>query len=310
MSDGAPRIGVMGTGAIGGYVGARLAEAGAEVTFVARGRHLAAIRDTGLRVSSPLGDVHLKPGSATDAPTTVGQVDFVLLGTKLYDVETAAQAMASMVGDATAVVCVQNGVDAPELVARLYGRARVVGATVMINAEIVAPGVIRHNALNRLMVGELDGQASGRLTRFVALANAAGIETVSSPDIRLEIWRKFLMMAPMTALSAMARVPLGRLRQHAETWRLAAQGMREVVAVANAAGVGLTEDDVQRTLEFMQGVPTTWRGSLAVDLEQGRRLEVDWLSGAICRRGRAAGIPTPFHEVAWGVLKPHAAGAG
>jgi len=310
VSDGAPRIGVMGTGAIGGYVGARLAEAGAEVTFVARGRHLAAIRDTGLRVSSPLGDVHLKPGSATDAPTTVGQVDFVLLGTKLYDVETAAQAMASMVGDATAVVCVQNGVDAPDLVARLYGRARVVAATVMINAEIVAPGVIRHNALNRLTVGELDGRASGRLTRFVALANASGIETVSSPDIRLEIWRKFLMMAPMTALSAMTRVPLGRMRQQEETWRLAAQGMREVVAVANAAGVGLTEDDVQRTLEFMQGVPTTWRGSLAVDLEQGRRLEVDWLSGAICRRGRAAGIPTPFHEAAWGVLKPHAAGAG
>jgi 2-dehydropantoate 2-reductase len=303
------RIAVMGAGAIGGYLGARLSAAGGEVTFIARNRHLAAIREVGLRVTSPLGDVRVHPASATDDPKSVGEVDIVLLGTKLYDVETVAPAIAPMIGGATAIVCPQNGVDAPDLLAGLYGPAHVVGAVVVINAEIVEPGVIRHNALNRLTVGELDGQASGRLTRLVTLTSAAGIETVLSPDIRLEIWRKFLLMAPMTALSAMARVPLGRLRAHEETWRLAAQGMREVVAVANAAGVGLTEEDVQRTLVFMQGVPATWTGSLAVDLQQGRRLEVDWLSGAICRRGRAAGILTPFHEMALGVLKPHAGGA-
>ncbi len=302
------KIAVMGTGAIGGYVGARLAAAGAGVTFLARGRHLAAIREGGLRVRSPLGDVHVDPASATDDPAAVGEVDVVLLGTKLYDVEAAARAIPPMLGAETAVVCVQNGVDAPDIVARVCGRAHVVGGVVMINGEITAPGVIRHNALNRLTVGELDGSASGRLERFVALASAAGIETVLSRDIGLEIWRKFLVLAPMAALSAMTRVALAEIRRHAETWCLAEQGMREVVAVANAQGIGLTEEDVQRTLAFVEGMPATWRASLAVDLEQGRRLEVEWLSGAVCRLGQAAGIETPFHRVALGALKPHAAG--
>jgi 2-dehydropantoate 2-reductase len=304
------KIAVMGTGAIGGYVGARLAAAGARVSFVARGRHLAAIREAGLRVSSPLGDLHVDPASATDDPAAVGAVDVVLLGTKLFDLEAAAPAMAPMIGGETAIVCLQNGVDATGMVARLYGPAHVVGAVVMINGEITAPGAIRHNAMNRLTVGELDGRASGRLARFAALANGAGIETAVSPDIRRDIWRKLLLLAPMGALSAMTRVPLARIREQPETWRLAEQGMREVVAVANAEGVALTAADVQGTLAFVQGMPPTWKASLAVDLEQGRRLEIDWLSGAICRRGRAAGIPTPFHDAALGALKPHAAGAG
>jgi 2-dehydropantoate 2-reductase len=194
-------------------------------------------------------------------------------------------------------------------VARLYGRPHVVGGVVVINGEIVAPGVIRHNALNRLTVGELDGRESARLARLVALSNAAGIEASASRDIRLEIWRKFLVLAPMAALSAMTRVTLDRLRAHEETWRLAERGMREVVAVAKAEGVGLDEEDVRSALAFVQGMPATWRASLAVDLEHGRRLETDWLAGAVVRRGQAAGIETPFHRIALGVLKPHAAGS-
>jgi 2-dehydropantoate 2-reductase len=314
LADGPPakdetmRIAVMGAGAIGGYVGARLAAAGATVTFIARGRHLAAIREGGLRVSSPLGDVHVDPASATDDPGAVGEVDVVLLGTKLYDVEAAAPALGPMVGGDTAIVCLQNGVDAPEIVARLYGD-HVVGGVVVINGEVAAPGVIRHNAMNRLAVGELDGRPSDRLARFVALASAAGIETTLSPDIRLEIWRKLLLLAPLGAISAMTRIVLARIRERRETWALVERGMREVVAVANASGVGLVDEDVERTLAFAQGMPGTWKASLTVDLEQGRRLEVEWLSGAVCRRGRAAGIPTPFHDVALGVLMPHAAGA-
>jgi 2-dehydropantoate 2-reductase len=304
------KVAVMGAGAIGGYVGARLAAAGADVTFVARGQHLAAMRRAGLRIVSPLGDLHLEPTAATDEPAAVGKVDVVLLATKLYDVEPAASAIPPMIDAETAVVCLQNGVDAPDIVARRCGRTHVVGGVVMINGEIAAPGVIRHNALNRLTVGELDGRPSARLERLVALANEAGIETTLSPDIRLEIWRKFLLLAPMAALSAMTRVELARIRREEATWRLAEQGMREVAAVAEAEGIGLTEEDVRRTLAFVQGMPPTWRASTAVDLEQGRRLEVDWLSGAVCRRGRAAAIPTPFHDVALGVLKPHAAGRG
>jgi 2-dehydropantoate 2-reductase len=304
------RIAVMGAGAIGGYLGARLAVAGAEVAFVARGPHLAAIRERGLEVRSPLGDVRVDAATATDDPAAVGEVDAVLLATKLYDVAPAARAIAPMVGADTAVVCLQNGVDATGIAARSYGRDRVVGGVVLINAEITAPGVVRHNALNRFTVGELDGRPSARLERLVALATRAGIEAAMSQDIRLEIWRKFLLLALMSALSAMTGVELARIREQTETWQLAEQGMREVVAVANAEGVELTEQDVQHTLAFVQGMSPTWRASLAVDLRQGRRLEVDWLSGAVCRLGQAAGIPTPFHRVALGVLKPHAPGGG
>ncbi|HEX2502148.1 MAG TPA: 2-dehydropantoate 2-reductase [Methylomirabilota bacterium] len=303
------KIAVMGTGAIGGYIGARLTAGGAVVTFIARGPHLAAIRKDGLKILSPLGDLLVAPASATDDPGAVGPVDAVLLATKLYDVEAAARAIGPMLGRETAVVCLQNGVDATDIVAGLHGRPRVVGGVVVINGEVVAPGVIRHNALNRLTLGELDGRESARLTRLVALTRAAGIDAVLSTDIRLEIWRKLMVLAPMAALSAMTRVPLARLRAHEETWRLAEQGMREVAAVARAQGVGLTEEDVESALAFVQGMPATWRASLAVDLEQGRRLEIDGLAGAVVRRGQTAGIETPFHRVALGVLKPHAAGA-
>ena len=304
------RVAVMGTGAIGGYIGARLSSVGAEVTFVARGPHLAAIRERGLRILSPFGDLQLDRVSATDDPQTVGDVDVVLLGTKLYDAEAAAAAISPMLGPRTAVVCIQNGVDAPEIVARAYGRERVVGCVVMINGEITGPGVIRHNAMNRLTLGELTARSSERVEHLTSLARAAGIEAVLSPDIRLELWRKFLLLAPMAAISAMTRVPLARIREQADTWRLAADGMREVVEVANAQGVRLTEEDIQRTLAFVQTMPPTWRASLAVDLEQGRRLEIDWLSGTVCRLGQAAGIATPFHRVALGALKPYAAGGG
>src|SRR5262249_36120547 len=172
-----------------------------------------------------------------------------------------------------------------------------------------ARGVIRHNALNRLTVGELDGSPSGRLERFTALASAAGIETTLSREIGLEIWRKFLLLAPMGALSAMTRVALAGIRQHPETWRLAEQGMREVVAVGRAQGSALPGEDVQRTLALVESLPAAGRASRAVDLTQGRRLEVEWLSGTVCRLGQAAGIDTPFHRVALGALKPHAAGA-
>jgi 2-dehydropantoate 2-reductase len=302
------KIAMMGSGAIGGYLGARLSAAGAEVTFLARGPHLAAIRARGLSIQSPLGDLLIAPAAATDEPATVGAVDAVLLATKLYDVAAAAAAIGPMVGPETAIVCLQNGIDAADIVARLHGGRHVIGGVVMINGEITAPGVIRHNALNRLTVGELDGRQSARLARLVALGNRAGIETVASPDIRLEIWRKFLVLAPMAALSAMTRVPLARIHAHPETWRLAEEGMREVVAVAGTQGVALGEEDVQRTLAFVRGMPATWRASLAVDLEQGRRLEIAWLAGAVARLGQAAGIDTPFHRVALGVLTPHAAG--
>jgi 2-dehydropantoate 2-reductase len=179
----------------------------------------------------------------------------------------------------------------------------------MVNAQLAEPGLVRHNAMNGLIVGEMDGRKSDRLSRLVALGQAGGLEARVSPEIRLEMWRKFLLIGSMGPLSALTRVPLGAIRDSAETWALAEQAMREVVAVARAEGVPLGEDDVQRTSAMMKGAPPALKASLLTDLEQGRRLELEWLSGAVCRIGAAHNIDTPFHRFTVGILKPHAAGA-
>lgn len=302
------RIAVMGTGAIGGYVGARLATTGAEVVFIARGAHLAAIREAGLKVTSPLGDLHINPATATDDPAEVGPIDMVLLGVKLYDVEAAVRALQPMLIPETGVVSLQNGVNAPTVIAEIAGPAHCIPGVVLINGEIAGPGTIQHNALNSLIVGEPDGSSSARLERFVEPGNKGGLEVTLSPDIWLEVWRKFLLMASMGGLSAMTRVPLGRIRETPATWRLAEQAMCEIVAVAQAEGVGLTEVDIENALAYVQGVPSTWKASLTFDLEQGKRLEVEWLAGAVCRLGEKAGIDTPFHRTVLGALMPHASG--
>ena len=303
------KIAVMGTGAMGGYVGARLAAAGAEVTFIARGPHLAAIRKDGLKVTSPLGDAHINPAAATDDPAQVGPVDMILLGVKLYDVADAAKAALPMLGPETGIISLQNGVKAPTMIAGIAGTAHSVPGVALINGEIAEPGVIQHNAMNGLTVGETDGRASGRLERLVELARKGGLEATLSADIRLEMWRKVLLLTPMAGLSAMTRVAMARLRETPETWRLAAPAMAEVVAVAQAEGVGLAEADIENTLAFVQAMVPTWQASLTVDLMLGKRLEVEWLHGTICRLGEKHGIDTPFHRVVLGALMPHANGA-
>lgn len=302
-------IAVMGTGAIGGYLGGRLADAGAEVSVVARGAHLAAIREHGLKVTSPAGDTHLRPAVASDDPAAIGPVDVVLLGVKLYDVATATTACKPFLKPQTAVVTLQNGVDAPGVVDEVLGPGHAMPSVVMINAEIAAPGVIQHNALNGLIVGEPDGGTSERLQRFVDLMEQTSVETTLSPDIRRELWRKLLMLASMGGISAVTRAPLARIRETPETWRLAGAAMREVVAVAQSQGVGLAEQDVEETLAFVQTMSPTWQASLTVDLLNGRRLEVEWLSGTVVRLAEAAGIDTPMHRFILGALMPHAGGA-
>lgn len=303
------KIGVMGTGAMGGYVGARLATGGADVSFIARGAHLAAIREGGLKVTSPFGDMLIDPATATDDPADIGPVDLVLLAVKMYDVETVAAFIRPMVGAETGVVTLQNGVDAPGIVAGLFGEARTVGGVCVINGEIVAPGVIQHNALNAVIVGELSGDESERLSRFAEIANAGGVETRVSTDIRLDLWRKMMLLAPLGALSAMIRLQHARYHDLPESWRLVEMGVREVLAVGNAHGIPLGEVDIENTMKLAHGMQPTWKASITVDLEQGKRLEVEGLAGAVCRYGEEVGVETPFHRVALGVLKPHANGA-
>lgn len=304
------KVAVMGTGAIGGYIGARLAAAGVEVGLIARGAHLERIRADGLSVTSPLGDLSVRPAVASNDPGEVGIADIVLFAVKLYDMTEAAETIRPMVGPDSLVIFLQNGVDAEAVLRNVYGPRQVAGGVALINGALAAPGVIEHRALNDLVVGPLDGADDDRLDAFVAATRDAGINAVLKPDVRGEIWRKFLLLAPMASLSAMTRVRLGQIRAQPATWALAETGMREVAAVAAAEGVALSEDDIARTLGFVAGMPETWQASTLIDLEQGKRLEVEWLAGAVCRLADKHGLEVPFHRTALGALMPHAAGAG
>ena len=304
------KIAVMGTGAMGGYVGARLSEAGAEVTFIARGPHLAAMRQDGLKVTSPEGDIHINPVSATDDPDGVGPMDLILLGVKLFDVEKAVNDLRPMLGPDTGVISLQNGIDTPGVISRVAGPQHNVPGIAMINGEIAAPGLIQHNAMNELIVGEPDGRASPRMTALEELGGNSALNLVISTDIEAQLWRKVLGLTPAAGLSCLTRLPLGRVRETPESWDLLQEAMAEVVAVAQAEGIGLGEIDIQSvSASVKEFMPPTWRGSLVTDLEAGRRLEVEWLHGAIYRLGKKHGIDTPFHRVVLGALMPYANGA-
>ena len=303
------KIAVMGTGAMGGYVGARLAEAGAEVTFIARGPHLAAIRQDGLMVTSPEGDIRINPVSATDDPTSVGPVDFILLGVKLYDVEKAVNDLRPMLGPDTGVISLQNGIDTPGIISRVAGRQHNVPGIAMINGQIAAPGLIQHNAMNELIVGEPDGEISTRMTALKNLGSSSALNLVISTNIQMQLWRKVLALTPTAGLSCLTRLPLGQVRDTSESWDLLQEAMAEVITVAQAEGIGLGKSDIQSvSASIKEFMPPNWRGSLVTDLEAGRRLEVEWLHGAIHRLGKKHGIDTPFHRVVLGALMPYASG--
>ena len=304
------KIAVMGTGAMGGYVGARLAEAGAEVTFIARGPHLAAIRQDGLMVTSPEGDIRINPVSATDDPTSVGPVDFILLGVKLFDVEKAVNDLQPMLGPDTGVISLQNGIDTPGIISRVAGRQHNVPGIAMINGQIAAPGLIQHNAMNELGVGEPDGETSTRMTALKKLGSSSALNLVISTNIQTQLWRKVLALTPTAGLSCLTRLPLGQVRDTSESWDLLQEAMAEVIAVAQAEGIALGKSDIQSvSASIKEFMPPNWRGSLVTDLEAGRRLEGEWLHGAIHRLGKKHDIDTPFHRVVLGALMPYASGA-
>jgi 2-dehydropantoate 2-reductase len=304
------RIAVFGTGGVGGYFGGRLAASGADVSFIARGPHLEAIRANGLKVTSELGDVLVKPARATDKPAELGPVDAVLFAPKLYDCESAAEAAKPLVGPNTVVISVLNGVDATDRMIPILGREHVAGGVVYISAAIAAPGVVAHYGRNAQMAfGELDGGGSERLQRFLAACEKAGIDAKLRENIQWWIWSKFAMLAPFAAATAMTRQPIGPIRSDPDGRRLLTDAIAEVAAVAKARGVDLGADAVERTMKNVDAVPPTMKASMLFDLERGNRLEVEWLSGAVWRLGREAGIDTPVHRVAYAALKPFANGA-
>ena len=299
------RIAVIGAGGVGGAFGAALAQAGADVTFVARGAHLAAMRDKGLRVEGGRGETVVSPAQATDDPLTIGPVDFVLFCVKLWDVESAGAAIKPLIGPTTAVIPLQNGVDASERLVPILGSAAVMGGVAQISATIAEPGVIRQvGTFMRLIFGELEGGKSARGDAFLGLCQKAGFDATHSDQIMTELWMKFVLLATNSALTAATRTPVGVLRDDPDIMPLFQRASAEVVAVGRACGISLPEDAVERIAGFTKSAPPAMMASMAHDLIRGNRIELPWLSGKVVALGRAHGVPTPVHEVLYAVLKP------
>ena len=303
------RIAVMGAGAVGGYFGARLAAAGASVAFVARGRHLAAIRADGLRIDSASGNLHLRDVQVTDDPAAIGPVDIVLFAVKLWDTEEGAAAVRPLVGPETAVIALQNGVTSPDVLVQTLGAHNVVGGVAHIAAQVAEPGLIRHTGtLARLSFGELDGRSSERLTLFHGLAAKAGFDAILTNDILGIIWEKFAFLAPFSGITALTRQPVGVFRTVPETRALFLDAVSEVAHLARARGVGLGMDVVERIGSLIDTLVPEMKSSMLNDLERGGRLELPWLSGAVVRLGLELSVPTPVHRVIAAALAPYADG--
>lgn len=305
------RIAVIGAGGIGGIYGAALAKAGAEVIFIARGAHLAAIRDKGLRIEGDRGETHVQPTQATDDPAGIGPVDYVLFCVKLWDVESAGAGLRPMVGPQTAVIPLQNGVDAHDRLIPILGPAAVMGGSAFVTGSIVAPGVIRQTgAYQQMTFGELDRSMSTRGRRLAELCVTAGIEGIFSPDIRIPLWDKFLLVVPLANLNALTRLPLGKWRGEPELVALYEASLRETAAVGRAEGVNLAADAVERGMAQMWSMPDHHMTSMGNDLLRGNRLELPWLAGKVVELGRKHAIPTPANGgFVYAALKPYVNGA-
>jgi len=304
------RIAVIGAGGVGGPFGAALATAGGDVTFVARGAHLAAMRTRGLSVLSPRGDVNLRSVQASDEPASIGPVDVVLFCVKLWDLESAGAAIRPLVGPNTAVIPLQNGIDASDRLIPILGRDAVMGGVAQISATVADPGVIRQTGtFMRLVFGELDGRSSARGAAFHSLCQNAGFDSVNSNEILAELWDKFVLRATNSSVAALTRLPFGKLRDDPEVFALFERGVAEVAAVGRARGVDLPADIEARALRATRSFPAEMMPSMAVDLLRGNRLELPWLAGKVVALGRELGVPTPTYEVMYAALKPYANGA-
>jgi 2-dehydropantoate 2-reductase len=303
------RIAVMAAGAVGGYFGARLALAGHEVAFVARGRQLAALRAHGLRVESPLGDMHLPDVQVTDDPATIGAVDLVLFSVKLWDTPEAAQASKPLLGANTAVVSFQNGVVKDDILRQALGAGHVIGGLCYIAATIAEPGLIRHSGeLQKLVFGEYDGSLSPRVRQFRDACAGSGIDVEVSGQIEQAIWEKFVFLVGLSGTTSLARTPIGPIRSHPRSRAFLRDVMDEVVQVARAEGVPLPADYADERLAFADTVPAGMTSSMHHDLEQGNRLEVPWLSGDVVERGARLGLATPCNRAIFDILSIHSEG--
>jgi len=298
------KIAIFGSGGVGGYFGGRLAAAGEDVTFLARGAHLKALQDTGLHIASPLGNVHLPKVQAADRPEAIGPVDVVLFTVKLYDVDASAATLAPLIGPDTVVITLQNGVDAMDMVGKHVGNEHVAGGAAYIVAVIDEPGHIRHTIAQQLVFGERDGRRSDRLVALEQAGVRAGFQAQATTDVESALWTKFVRLATWSGMTSATRSPLGVLRDTTETYEMMIAAIEEVIAVGRARGVKFPGDIMDGTITLMKNFPHGSKSSMLEDLERGRRLELPWLSGAVVRIGREVGVPTPIHRFINAVLTP------
>jgi 2-dehydropantoate 2-reductase len=286
------RIAVIGAGGVGGYFGARLAEAGTDVAFIARGAHLRAMRSTGLRIQSPKGNLNLSTVVATDDPAAIGHVDVVFFTVKLYDTEAACALLPPLIGPHTVVVTFQNGIDSVALLSKAVGRDHVAGGVAHVQAAIAEPGVIRHTALALLIFGELDGARSPRL------------EAKLADRIEHELWLKFVRLTALSGTMAVTRSPLGVLRDDPDLWAMLQAAIMEAMAVAHARGIQFPPKAFREMLEHIGAIPPHAKSSMLEDLEHGRRLELPWLNTRLADLAMELGVPTPIHRFISTALKP------
>ncbi|HEY9529118.1 MAG TPA: ketopantoate reductase family protein [Anaerolineales bacterium] len=299
------KILIMGTGGVGGYYGGLLAQQGNEVTFISRGAHLYAIRHEGLKVKSIHGDFKVFPANATEDPAKVEPVDLVLFCVKTYNTDEAAEGIRPVIGPRTAVLSLQNGVDAAERIGKLVGMEHVIGGATWLSSAVEEPGVIKQiSQFRRIVFGELAGGRSERLQSIFEVLNSTGVTVEVSEDIQKVLWTKFVFISAVSALGSITRLPMGDYRAVPETRNLLSGIMQEVEALARAQGIPLDPDVVQKSLEFMDHTAPHIKPSMQLDVESGRRTELESMVGVIGRKGGQLGIPTPMADFLYSSLLP------
>jgi len=302
------RIAVMGAGGLGGYFGARLCNGGADVHFIARGKHLQAMRDEGLRVEGPT-PTHIRRVNVTDDPSSIGLVDLVMVCVKLWNTEQALQQIRPLIGPDTAIISFQNGVLKDQYLRAAYDESHIMGGVAYVATTIDRPGVIRQTGpMQRMLFGEFDGSLSSSAQALLDACIAGGIDAELSTNIVREIWQKYVFLVGLSGTTATIRKPIGAIREHPQTRAFLLDVMREVVAVGRAQGVNLTEDYAEVRLQLADDVAYDMTSSMHHDLERGNPLEVRWLAGGVVELGLRAGVPTPLNRAIADILALHAGG--
>jgi 2-dehydropantoate 2-reductase len=303
------RIAVMGSGGVGGYFGARLVRGGVDVHFIARGAHLLAMRERGLTIESAHEPMHLPNVNATDDPRTIGPVDMVMFCVKLWDTEAAAHQLLPLMGPDTGVISFQNGVQKDDMLRPILGENALLGGVAYVGTAIGRPGVIVQTGnLQRLVFGEYDGRRSARAEAFLAACKAGGINAELSDDVRRSLWEKFVVLVAMSGATTSMRRTIGPIRSHPRTREFLHDLAREVVAVGRRHGVALPADYAEQRIAFFDSWPPDMTASMHHDLQAGKPLELQWLSGGVVDLGAQVGVPTPMNRAVRDILTLHADG--